>query len=180
MFEHIRFECRGRCESLLRSIRFSTLCEDVWQSHFTAMLWFVCVFSTAIALRCKDGVVFGVEKLIQSKLHETSANQRIFHIDRHIGMVRCQVQPCNVRLYVAPTCHIGVTCNFTLLLITSEYLVLLHVSVHLLVSLNTGQVGQIIPKMLCYEVYPTPTSTSLCFLAREDDFSDKFSACLGA
>ncbi|XP_065175136.1 proteasome subunit alpha type-3-like [Sycon ciliatum] len=43
--------------------------------------------STAIGLRCKDGVVFGVEKLVQSKLHEQSANRRVFNIDRHIGMV---------------------------------------------------------------------------------------------
>merc|ERR1711893_491486 len=33
-----------------------------------------------------DGVVFGVEKLVQSKLYEAGANKRIFHIDRHIGM----------------------------------------------------------------------------------------------
>lgn len=41
---------------------------------------------TAIGIRCKDGVVFGVEKLVQSKLYEVGANKRIFHIDRHIGM----------------------------------------------------------------------------------------------
>jgi len=42
---------------------------------------------TAIAIRGKDGVVFGVEKLVTSKLYEAGANKRIFHIDRHIGMV---------------------------------------------------------------------------------------------
>jgi 20S proteasome subunit alpha 7 len=41
---------------------------------------------TAIAIRGKDGVVFGVEKLVVSKLYEAGANKRIFHIDRHIGM----------------------------------------------------------------------------------------------
>ncbi|EDO36538.1 predicted protein [Nematostella vectensis] len=41
---------------------------------------------TAIAIRCKDGVVFGVEKLVLSKLYEYGANKRIFHIDTHIGM----------------------------------------------------------------------------------------------
>ncbi|KAK5917525.1 hypothetical protein CgunFtcFv8_012408 [Champsocephalus gunnari] len=42
--------------------------------------------STAIAIRCKDGVVFGVEKLILSKLYEQGSNKRIFNIDRHVGM----------------------------------------------------------------------------------------------
>lgn len=40
---------------------------------------------TAVALRGKDGVVFAVEKLVTSKLHEKGANRRIFSIDRHIG-----------------------------------------------------------------------------------------------
>jgi 20S proteasome subunit alpha 7 len=40
---------------------------------------------TAIALRGKDGVVFAVEKLITSKLYESTSNKRIFSIDRHIG-----------------------------------------------------------------------------------------------
>jgi len=41
---------------------------------------------TAIAIRGKDGVVFGVEQLVTSKLYESGANKRIFHIDKHIGM----------------------------------------------------------------------------------------------
>ncbi len=41
---------------------------------------------TAIGLRCKDGVVFGVEKLVTSKLYETGSNKRIFNADRHIGV----------------------------------------------------------------------------------------------
>ncbi|KAH3697083.1 proteasome subunit alpha type-3-like [Dreissena polymorpha] len=41
---------------------------------------------TAIGIRGKDGVVFGVEKLVTSKLYETGANKRIFNIDKHIGM----------------------------------------------------------------------------------------------
>ena len=45
---------------------------------------------TAIGIRGKDGIVFGVEKLVTSKLYETGANKRIFNIDRHIGMVREQ------------------------------------------------------------------------------------------
>lgn len=42
---------------------------------------------TAIGLRGKDGVVFAVEKLVTSKLYEPGANQRIFNIDKHVGMV---------------------------------------------------------------------------------------------
>ncbi|KAG9336367.1 hypothetical protein JZ751_002714 [Albula glossodonta] len=41
---------------------------------------------TAIGIRCKDGVVFGVEKLVLSKLYEEGSNKRIFNIDRHVGM----------------------------------------------------------------------------------------------
>jgi len=41
---------------------------------------------TAVGVRCKDGVVFGVEKLVTSKLYEVGANKRIFHIDTHVGI----------------------------------------------------------------------------------------------
>ncbi|CAG9855984.1 unnamed protein product [Phyllotreta striolata] len=41
---------------------------------------------TVIGLRGTDGIVLAAEKLIMSKLHETSTNKRIFNIDRHIGM----------------------------------------------------------------------------------------------
>lgn len=41
---------------------------------------------TAVALRGKDGVVFAVEKLITSKLHESDAGQKIFTIDKGIGL----------------------------------------------------------------------------------------------
>ena len=47
----------------------------------------MCAHSTAIGIRCKDGVVFGVEKLVLSKLYEEGSNKRIFNIDRHVGMV---------------------------------------------------------------------------------------------
>ena len=43
--------------------------------------------STAIALRLKDGVVFAVQKIVKSKLHENTSNQRIFTVDQHIGLV---------------------------------------------------------------------------------------------
>jgi len=46
-----------------------------------------CLCSTVVGIRGKDGVVFGVERLVQSKLYEDDANKRIFHIDLHIGMV---------------------------------------------------------------------------------------------
>lgn len=53
----------------------------------------VCACSTAIAIRCKDGVVFGVEKLVLSKLYEEGSNKRIFNIDRHVGMVTSHTRP---------------------------------------------------------------------------------------
>ncbi|KAL5008654.1 hypothetical protein ScPMuIL_014235 [Solemya velum] len=40
---------------------------------------------TAVGIRGKDGVVFGVEKLVTSKLYEVGANRRLFNIDKHIG-----------------------------------------------------------------------------------------------
>lgn len=42
--------------------------------------------STAVGIRCKDGIIFGVEKLVTSKLYEAGTGKRIFSIDRHIGM----------------------------------------------------------------------------------------------
>lgn len=42
---------------------------------------------TALALRGKDGVVFAVEYIVQSKLHEKAPHHRIFNVDKHIGMV---------------------------------------------------------------------------------------------
>ncbi|KAK9768127.1 putative proteasome subunit alpha type-7 [Basidiobolus ranarum] len=41
---------------------------------------------TAIGLRVKDGVVFAVEKIIQSKLLVPGSNKRIQTVDRHIGV----------------------------------------------------------------------------------------------
>ncbi|OBZ83034.1 Proteasome subunit alpha type-3 [Choanephora cucurbitarum] len=41
---------------------------------------------TAIGLRVKDGIVFAVEKLIQSKLLVSGANRRIQSADHHIGI----------------------------------------------------------------------------------------------
>ncbi|BFZ06862.1 hypothetical protein BsWGS_09901 [Bradybaena similaris] len=40
---------------------------------------------TAVGIRGKDGVVFGVEKLITSKLYEEGDNKRILNVDRHVG-----------------------------------------------------------------------------------------------
>jgi len=40
---------------------------------------------TAVGIRCKDGVVFGVEKLVISKMLEPGSNRRIMGVDRHIG-----------------------------------------------------------------------------------------------
>ena len=42
---------------------------------------------TAIGIRCKDGVVLALEKLVSSKLLKPSANKRIATVDRHVGLV---------------------------------------------------------------------------------------------
>lgn len=43
---------------------------------------------TAIGVRCKDGIVFGVEKLIMSKMLVAGSGRRIATIDEHVGAVR--------------------------------------------------------------------------------------------
>eukprot|EP01129_Flabellula_baltica_P003096 TRINITY_DN12942_c0_g1_i1.p2 TRINITY_DN12942_c0_g1~~TRINITY_DN12942_c0_g1_i1.p2 ORF type:complete len:258 (-),score=63.49 TRINITY_DN12942_c0_g1_i1:806-1579(-) len=41
---------------------------------------------TSIGIRCKNGVVFAVEKIVQSQMLEKSSNCRLFTVDKHIGM----------------------------------------------------------------------------------------------
>lgn len=48
---------------------------------------------TSIGIRCKDGVVLAVEKLITSKLLKPGANKRIATIDRHMGVVTSGLVP---------------------------------------------------------------------------------------
>jgi hypothetical protein len=42
---------------------------------------------TAVGIRCKDGVVLALEKLVTSKLLKPGANKRISTIDRNMGVV---------------------------------------------------------------------------------------------
>ena len=42
---------------------------------------------TSVGIRCKDGVVLAVEKVVTSKLAKPGANKRIATIDRHLGVV---------------------------------------------------------------------------------------------
>jgi len=42
---------------------------------------------TCVGIRCKDGVVLAVEKIITSKLLKPGANERIATVDRNIGVV---------------------------------------------------------------------------------------------
>ncbi|KLJ11890.1 20S proteasome subunit alpha 7 [Blastomyces silverae] len=48
---------------------------------------------TSIGIRCKDGVVLAVEKIITSKLLKPGANKRIATVDRHIGIVSSGLLP---------------------------------------------------------------------------------------
>lgn len=43
---------------------------------------------TAIGIRCKDGIVLALEKLVTSKLLKSGANKRISTVDRNMGVVR--------------------------------------------------------------------------------------------
>ena len=47
---------------------------------------------TAIGIRCKDGVVLALEKLVTSKLLKKDANKRIATVDRNMGVVGCVMQ----------------------------------------------------------------------------------------
>jgi 20S proteasome alpha/beta subunit len=42
---------------------------------------------TAVGIRCKDGVVLALEKLVTSKLLKAGANKRIATVDRNMGIV---------------------------------------------------------------------------------------------
>ncbi|KAB8302177.1 hypothetical protein EYC80_005624 [Monilinia laxa] len=48
---------------------------------------------TSVGIRCKDGVVLAVEKVITSKLLKPGANKRIATIDRHLGAVSSGLVP---------------------------------------------------------------------------------------
>lgn len=48
---------------------------------------------TSIGIKCKDGVVLAVEKIINSKLLVPGANKRIQTIDRHIGVAYSGLLP---------------------------------------------------------------------------------------
>ncbi|KAM0802852.1 proteasome component C1 [Usnea florida] len=48
---------------------------------------------TCVGLRCKDGVVLAVEKIITSKLLKPGANKRIATVDRNVGVVSSGLVP---------------------------------------------------------------------------------------
>ena len=42
---------------------------------------------TAVGVRCKDGVILGVEKLLASKMLVPGSGRRVQTIDEHVGAV---------------------------------------------------------------------------------------------
>lgn len=48
---------------------------------------------TSIGIRCDEGVVLAVEKVVASKLAKAGANKRIGTVDSHIGVVRIPQSP---------------------------------------------------------------------------------------
>lgn len=49
---------------------------------------------TAVGIKCKDGVVLALEKLITSKLLKPGANKRIATVDRNMGIVSWLTNTC--------------------------------------------------------------------------------------
>mmetsp|Transcript_70390 Transcript_70390/g.142529 ORF Transcript_70390/g.142529 Transcript_70390/m.142529 type:complete len:269 (+) Transcript_70390:60-866(+) len=41
---------------------------------------------TCVGVRCKDGIVLAVEKLLTSKMLVATSNRKIYHVDDHIGV----------------------------------------------------------------------------------------------
>ncbi|KAL8366967.1 hypothetical protein RB595_009150 [Gaeumannomyces hyphopodioides] len=48
---------------------------------------------TSVGIRCKDGVVLAVEKVVTSKLLKPGANKRIATVDRHVGVAYSGMVP---------------------------------------------------------------------------------------
>ncbi|KUI66058.1 putative proteasome subunit alpha type-7 [Cytospora mali] len=48
---------------------------------------------TSVGIRCKDGVVLAVEKVVTSKLLKPGSNKRIATVDRHLGVVYSGMVP---------------------------------------------------------------------------------------
>jgi hypothetical protein len=64
--------------------------------HFRAIIIATPPHSVAIGLRCVDGVILAVERLVQSQLLVKGSNRRIGSVDPHIGIVgvcvRCPLE----------------------------------------------------------------------------------------
>jgi 20S proteasome subunit alpha 7 len=48
---------------------------------------------TAVGVRCKDGVIIGVEKLLAAKMLKPGSGKRVVAIDEHIGAATSGLQP---------------------------------------------------------------------------------------
>jgi 20S proteasome alpha/beta subunit len=51
--------------------------------------YYCFAFRTVVGLKCKDGVVLGMEKILHSKLLKRNTNRRIMNVDLHVGLVIC-------------------------------------------------------------------------------------------
>jgi 20S proteasome alpha/beta subunit len=56
----------------------------VYLYHIFVYPWEI---SAVIGIKCKDGTVVGVEKLVESKLLMDTSNGRVFSLDHHAGLV---------------------------------------------------------------------------------------------
>lgn len=75
-----RWRERGK---LCMSLSFHTL-----NLSMHGLAWLDLLERTCIGIKCCDGVVLAVEKLVHSKLLVPAANKRIGHVDLHAGIVK--------------------------------------------------------------------------------------------
>lgn len=72
-------------------IDIAALCVRLMISLDARLLLFViscAIFSTAIGIKCTDGIIMGVEKTLLSKMLVPGTHRRVYAIDRHVGLVR--------------------------------------------------------------------------------------------
>jgi 20S proteasome subunit alpha 7 len=62
----------------------------VFQVEYAAKA--VDISGTVVALRCRDGIVFAVEKMVQSKMLVEGSNRRIQTVASHVGMACAGMQ----------------------------------------------------------------------------------------
>jgi 20S proteasome subunit alpha 7 len=84
---HLRNDARPRLTLLQYDLSAATYSPDgrVFQVEYAVKA--VDNSGTVLGIRCKDGVVLAVEKLVHTKLLTPGQNRRIQNVDKHVGIV---------------------------------------------------------------------------------------------